>query len=249
MTEFFSTLPPTAPLDIALLALGIYYVLAFIEGTRAVAILIGIAGIFVIYTLAQYLDLHATQWVIDSVLEYSFLVVIVLFQEDVRRALARFGRTRLFRGFSPVSETQILDEIAKVAGALAAQKIGALIALERAIGLRDYVEIGTEVDARVDRDLLYSIFLPHSPLHDGAVIIQGGRIEAAGCVLPLNVDPDLSKQLGTRHRAALGLTAETDAVVVVVSEETGTISVSLEGRLTRDLDAQTLRSHLLELFK
>lgn len=235
--------------DIAILSFAIYQILSFITGRRAVAIVLGLGAIFAVYVLSQYFDLLATQWVISKFLEYFFLVAIILFQDDIRRALARLGRTRLGRGFATIAESQVVDEVVKAAGLLATHKIGALIALERQIGLNDYIEIGTPIDARVDNSLLYSLFLPTSPLHDGAVIIQGGRVTAAGCVLPLNVDPTVSRQFGTRHRAALGLTAETDAVVVVVSEETGTLSIAVEGRMTRDLDASTLRNHLLELLR
>ncbi|MEW6777360.1 MAG: diadenylate cyclase CdaA [Bdellovibrionota bacterium] len=249
MSPFQSLFSVSALLDIAILSLLIYQVLSFLHGTRALAILIGLGALIGLYLLSQYFDLLATQWLIGILFGNLFLVAIVLFQDDIRRALARMGRTPFLRGISVVAQSQVIEEVTRAAGALAARKIGCLIAIERRIGLNDYIEIGTALDARVDRDLLFSIFLPHSPLHDGAAIIQVGRISSAGCVLPLNVDPTISKQLGTRHRAALGLTAETDAAVVVVSEETGTISLSIEGRLTRDLDSATLRNHLLELMK
>lgn len=250
MALSFSSIPLlTSVIDIALLSLAIYQVLSFIQGTRALAILIGLGAVLGVYLVAQYVDLPATVSVINLIIDNAFIVVIILFQDDIRRALARVGRTGLFRGLSGVAESQVFDEVAKAASALASHNIGALMVIERDIGLRNYIEIGTSIDGRVDRDLLYAIFLPHSPLHDGAVIIEGGRLTAAGCLLPLNVDPDVSKAFGTRHRAALGLTAETDAVVVVVSEETGTISLSVEGRMTRDLDGPTLRNHLLELFR
>ncbi len=249
MALFQSILNLRSVFDVALLSLVIYQVLVFVQGTRAVAVLVGLAALFGFYLLAEYFDLLASRWLMGKFLDNLFLISIILFQDDIRRAMARLGRSRFFQNFSSVSQAQVVDEVTKAAVSLASHKIGALVALERRIGLKDYIDIGTPIDARVDRDLLYALFLPHSPLHDGAAIIQGGRVSAAGCVLPLNVDPTLSKQLGTRHRAALGLTAESDAAVVVVSEETGTISLSIEGRLTRDLDGPTLRNHLLELFR
>ncbi|MCW5828737.1 MAG: diadenylate cyclase CdaA [Deltaproteobacteria bacterium] len=237
-------------LDIAVLTVLFYAILTFIQGTRAAQILTGLAVLGGFYYLTRVIDLAATHWLIGALFSNLFLVVVILFQDDIRRAFARFGKTRgFFSRVLAVEQARALENISKAAASLAEAKIGALIVIEREIGLNDYVEVGTVIDAVVDEDLLYSIFLPYSPLHDGAVIVQSDRIKAAGCFLPLHVDPTVSRHLGTRHRAAMGITSETDALAVVVSEEEGRISLAFEGRITPDLDGATLLNHLTELLR
>jgi diadenylate cyclase len=180
--------------------------------------------------------------IIRNALGYVVFAVIVLFQADIRRALAHFGRAPFLRYFSRVAGAEdTVEELVTAVGNLSAHKIGAIIIIERQIGLRNYIEGGIPLDATITYDLLASIFQPSAPLHDGAVIVQGDRIAAAACFLPLSVNPKVSRQLGTRHRAALGLTEENDAVAVVVSEETGIISVAINGRIERDFTQETLR--------
>src|SRR5262249_59898372 len=179
---------------------------------------------------------------------YIVIALIVLFQSDIRRALAHLGRAPFFRYFAkPETAEESIEEIAVAAGLLSAQKVGALIAVERQIGLRNYIEGGIPLDAVLTYDLLVSIFQPSSPLHDGAVIVQDDRIAAAACFLPLTVSPRLSKELGSRHRAAIGLTEENDSIAIVVSEETGRISLVVDGEIERGLDADVLRRRLRSL--
>ncbi|MGK0485454.1 MAG: diadenylate cyclase, partial [Myxococcota bacterium] len=196
--------------------------------------------------LSQTLELVAVGIVLDNFLNNAPLIMVVLFQHDIRRALARVGR-----GFFPVvsaqQESHVVEEVVRAAQSLARQKTGALIVLERETALSDQVEVGTLIDSAVTKDLLNSIFAPTSPLHDGAALIQEGRIAAVGCILPLTLKADLPEGVGTRHRAAVGITEETDAVVIVVSEETGTISIVMAGEMLRGLDAPHLRVALREI--
>ena len=191
----------------------------------------------------QSFQLFTLNWILDTFLGSALLVVVVIFQNDIRRALARVGSGPFFAR-ERFLQTQEVEEIGRGALSLASKGIGALIAIERHVGLNEYVEIGTALDANVSNELIQSIFIPSSPIHDGALVIQKGRITAAGCFLPLTHNPNVSKALGTRHRAGIGLTEETDAVVVVVSEEDSKISLVHEGRITRGLDGAGLRSAL-----
>ncbi len=232
-------------LDILLVAVGVYWLLRLIQGTRAVQILVGLLLLIAMSAIAQIFQLTTLIWIFDHFLSSAVLIVIVLFQHDIRRMLARVGR-----GVSPSAvrrqETQILEEVARAAQTLAQKRVGGLIVLERDTNLDDQVEGGLALDAAVSKELLVSLFLPYSPLHDGAVLIQNGRVARAGCILPLSERQDLPQGLGTRHRAALGLGEETDAVVVVVSEETSEISVVAAGELRRGLDPARLRAALRE---
>lgn len=242
-----------AAIDITVVAYVIYRVLNLIRGTRAIQMLLGVMLIIVAYSLSreEYLDLATLNWVLDKFISYFIVIVVVIFQSDIRRGLAQVGRARMFAGLSYVEETQFFDELTKACTALANRKVGAIVAIQRLADLSEYTEKGTPLDAKISRELLTSLFLPshQNPLHDGAVIIQGGRATAAGCFLPLSQNPRLDKALGTRHRAAVGLTEETDAVVLVVSEERGSISICLDGRITRDLDPTTLRKLLQSVFR
>jgi diadenylate cyclase len=232
-------------LDITIVSVAIYELLSLIRGTRAVQMVLGAGLVAGVYYLSLWGHLQTVNWLIRNVVGYVVFALIVLFQADIRRALAHFGRTPFFALFGRTEgKEEILEEIAVAATVLASQRIGAIIAIERGIGLRNYIEGGIPLDATLTYDLLVTIFRPGGPLHDGAVIIQNDRVAAAACFLPLTVNPRLSKDLGTRHRAAIGLTEESDAVAVIVSEETGIISLALDGHIERGLDPERLRSRL-----
>jgi uncharacterized protein (TIGR00159 family) len=236
-------------LDIAIVSFLIYELLLLIRGTRAVQMAVGGGFLIGLFFLSRWLHLETVNWLIRNLAGYVVFAVIVLFQSDIRRALAHFGRAPFFRYFARTleSEEDIVEELVVACTSLAARRIGVIIVLQREIGLRNYIEGGIPLDATVTYDLLASIFQPGSPLHDGAVIIQGERIAAAACFLPLSVNPRLSKDLGTRHRAALGLTEENDALAIVVSEETGSISLVIGGDIERGISADRLRASLRDL--
>jgi len=236
-------------LDILVVAFIIYRVLLLIQGTRAVQMLKGFSVIFLVYFISQKAELLILHWILTNFLSSIILVIIVIFQHDIRRALTRVGTVPFFTYSETVDESRVIDEIMKAAVSLANKKIGALIVLEREIGLKDYVDIGVKLDAAVNKEVLHSIFLPNSPIHDGAIIIQDGRITAAGALLPLTANPVFDKSLGTRHKAAMGLTEETDAVVIVVSEERGRTSIVEGGIITQDLDTNILKENLLRHFR
>jgi diadenylate cyclase len=235
-------------LDILVVSLIIYETLKLIRGTRAVQMALG-AGVFVaLFYASRWSHLGTVNWLVRNLAGYVVIAVIVLFQSDIRRALAHLGRAPFFRYLAKSeSKEESIEELVVAAGMLSTQRVGAIIAIERQIGLRSYVEGGIPLDAVLTYDLLLSIFQKTSPLHDGAVIIQEDRIAAAACFLPLTINPKLSKELGSRHRAAIGLTEENDAVAVVVSEETGAMSVVADGRIERGLSADGLRTRLRSL--
>jgi uncharacterized protein (TIGR00159 family) len=233
-------------LDVLAVTLAIYWLLLLIRGTRAVQILIGLLLLLAVRVVSDWAQLATIALILDNFLSSAVLIIIVLFQHDIRRALARMGGG-LFPGVSRREESQMLEEVVRAAQTLAQKRVGALIVLERETGLDDLIEAGVPLDANVTKDLLTSIFLPYSPLHDGAVVIKEGRVAFAGCILPLTLREDLPEGVGTRHRAAVGITEDSDAVVVVVSEETATISVVVRGEMTRDLDAPRLREALRDL--
>jgi diadenylate cyclase len=234
--------------DIALVYYIIYRILLIIKGTRAFQMLVGIGLIVLVLIASQALELYTLDWLIHSFWSQIVLAIVVLFQPEIRRALAQVGERRLFKSWSSVEGSKFIEETVKAAVSMANKRIGALIVLERDTDLSTIVEMGTELDAKVTREILVSIFLPYSPIHDGAAIIRNGRIIAAGCFLPLTLSSNLSKSLGTRHRAAVGLTEESDAVVVVVSEETGEISVVTGGAIAHNADAPALRKTLSDIF-
>jgi diadenylate cyclase len=234
--------------DILVVWLLIYEVLKLIRGTRAVQMAFGATLFVALFYGSQWWHLETVNWLVRNLVGYIVFAVIVLFQSDIRRALAHFGRAPFFRWFAKTEAAQeSIEELVVAANLLSSQRTGAIIALERQIGLRNYIEGGIPLDAQLTYDLLLSIFLPGSPLHDGAVIVQNDRIAAAACFLPLTVNPKLSKELGSRHRAAIGLTEENDSVAIVVSEETGSISVVVDGQISRGLDADALRTQLRSL--
>ena len=251
MLEFFSVphLTWTAVLDIVVVAVIIYQLLVFIKGTRAVQMALGLALIVVFFYFSRWIALETVSWMLTNILPYFVFVIIVIFQHEIRRALVRFGQAPLFGGFSTINRNEFYDEIVLAVKTLATNQTGALIVIERDIGLKTYIESGIALDAALSYDLLVSIFNPSVPLHDGAVIIQNRRIAAGACFLPLTVKPRLSKELGTRHRAAIGVTEETDAVAIVVSEETGAISFAHDGEMERYLDPDTLRQRLRNAFE
>lgn len=235
-------------LDIALVAFLIYELLMLIRGTRAMQMALSGGFLIGLFFLSQWLELETVNWVIRNLAAYVVFAIIVLFQADIRRALAHFGRAPFFRYFQrAASADETIEELVVAASALASRRIGAIIVVERQIGLRNYIEGGIPLDALITYDLLASIFQPGSPLHDGAVIVQGDRVAAAACFLPLSVNPRVSRELGTRHRAALGLTEENDAVAIVVSEETGIISLAINGELDRGLSTDALHVRLRSL--
>ncbi len=233
-------------LDILIIAVAVYWLLLLIRGTRAVQMLIGLLVLIAARLVADFGQLATVDLILEVLLEPAVIIIIVLFQAEIRRALARMGRG-VFVGGARRQETQILEEIVRASQTLAQKRVGALIVLERETALDDLIEAGITLDSRISKELLTSIFLPYSPLHDGAVVVQSGRIAHAGCVLPLTLRSDLPEGVGTRHRAAVGITEESDAVVVVVSEETATISVVTHGEMSRDLDAPRLRAVLRDL--
>lgn len=233
-------------IDILVVTLGIYWLLLLIRGTRAVQILVGLIVLMTASLASEMFQLVTLRLILDNFLSSAVLIIIVLFQHDIRRALARVGRG-FFPSVSARQEWQMLEEVVRAAQTLARRRIGALIVLERETGLEDQIEAGTPVDAAVSKELLISLFMPHSPLHDGGVVIQGGRVTFAGCILPLTLRTDLPEGLGTRHRAAVGITEETDAVVIVVSEETASISVVMGGDMEQSLDAPRLRGVLRDI--
>lgn len=235
-------------IDIILVAIVIYRLLLIIKGTKAAQMLIGLGLLLLAFFVSAYMELYTMSWIIQSFWAQIVIALIVLFQPEIRRALAQIGEARFLQAFTPAEELKSLDEIVKAAVALANRKIGALIVIERDTSLKDFVEMGTPLDAKVSKEILLSIFHPTSPIHDGAVVIKGNRIIAAGCFLPIALSPELSKTLGTRHRAGIGLSEETDAIAIIVSEETGTISMAVNGKLESPLDMGTLRDILTDLF-
>jgi diadenylate cyclase len=234
---------PSSLLEILVLAFVLYYIMLFFRGTRGAQILTGFAfSLIMLMFLTQMFRLDTLNWLIKRFSVYLAVAFVIIFQPEIRRALAQLGKQHVFA--STKTERNVVDNIVHAVMILTERKIGALIAIEREIGMRAIQESGIKLDSRLTPELLASIFFPHTPLHDGGVIVYGERIVAAGCVFPLSQRDELSKSLGTRHRAAIGLTEETDALVVVVSEETGTVSVAYRGRLIRGLDEERLRRML-----
>ncbi len=230
-------------LDILLVALIIYEVLVMIRGTRAAPMLAGLAAVAVAFYLARIGELATLNWLVSRLLPYIVFALIVVFQSEIRHVLSDVGRRVSFLRGSAV-EGDSYDDIVLAANLFSQHQTGALIVIEREIGLRTYIESGVAMDARLSYDLLATIFRPSAPLHDGAVIIRKDRLAAAACFLPLSMNPVLSTQLGTRHRAGIGITEETDAIAVIVSEESGAISMAVGGKIERDLTVEQLREHL-----
>ncbi len=237
--------------DIMIVSLIIYELLKLIRGTHAVQMGLGIAVLVGMFYFSRGFQLETLNWLIRNVVGYVVFAAIVLMQGDIRRALVHIGRAPFFRMFRrldrPAADDDVVEELIVTATSLSAKRTGALIVVERSIGLRNYIESDIPLDARLTYDLLISIFQPTSPLHDGAVIVQGDRVAAAACFLPLTINPRLSRELGSRHRAALGVTEENDAVAIVISEETGVISLVINGEIERSLEPAQLRLRLATL--
>jgi len=247
MVSLFFNLRWQDALDIILVAIIIYQIFLILQGTQAIWVLAGLFLLFLSYIGARYLELFTLEWLLDSVVKSFFLIIIILFQADIRRVLSRIGR----RALAPHggSEPQTMEEICEAAETLSNYRIGGLIALERQVGLSEYLEGSVRLDSLVTWELLVSIFWPHNPTHDGAVIIQGDRIVASGCLLPLTRSTGLDPTLGTRHRAAVGLTENTDALALVVSETNGQISLAQGGKLRQNLTRLQLRQELRGLIE
>ena len=233
-------------LDILIVAFIIYELLQLIRGTHAVQMALGAMVLVIVYWASQWFDLETVNWLLRTFLPYVVFGIIVVFQAEIRKVLAHLGKTPLLGAFSAQRTEEMIDEVVLAATTLASQHTGAIVVIEREMGLRTYIETGITLDAVVTYDLLVNVFSPGTPLHDGAVIVQGNRVAAAACFLPLTVNPELSRQLGSRHRAAIGVTEDTDALAVVVSEETGIISLVSGGRIRRELDARSLKQALLD---
>lgn len=243
-----STISVISILDIVLVAFLIYQFLVLVRGTRAAPMLVGVATLGLAFYFARLGDLRTLNWLLSTLLPFVVFALIVVFQSEIRHALANLGsRISLMRSSSSVAD--VYDDIVLAANLFSQNQTGALIVIEREIGLRTYIESGVSLDARLSYDLLATVFRPSAPLHDGAVIVQRDRIAAAACFLPLSMNPVLSTQLGTRHRAAIGITEETDAVAVIISEETGTISMAVAGSIERELTVERLRERLSALLR
>lgn len=232
-------------LDILIVAFLFYRLFLLVRGTRAAQMFVGLFLLIILSFVAKWLDMNALNWILSSLKTVWVVAFVILFQPELRRALSLLGQNRVLGYFIKVEETSTVSEIVKACHQLTQNGLGAIIALERNVGLRNYIETGTPLDAQVSAELLVTIFTPPSPLHDGAVIIEKNRIMAAGCILPISQNPRIMKSLGTRHRAGLGLSEETDAVAIIVSEETRTISLAIGGKLKRKLDINTLRNDLV----
>src|SRR5271169_5664352 len=252
MLQTFHHLPQVSVfsiIDILVVAFVIYEFLKLIKGTRAIPMLIAVVILAAAFWIAHLEQLKTVDWIITNILPYAIFALIVVFGAEIRHALARLGR-RLSAGRGGVFDgTDSYEDIVLAANHFSQTVTGALIVIEREIGLRTFIESGVPLDATLSYDLLTTIFRPSAPLHDGAVIIQKGRIAAAACFLPLSMNPVLSTQFGTRHRAAIGITEETDAISVVVSEETGSISIAVAGQIERDITVEYLRERLSELLR
>lgn len=245
LKAFVSEIRITYIIDIAIIAFVLYKLLSLIKETRAEQLVKGFVIILVIAKVSEWAELYAVNFILQSTFTIGLIALVILFQPELRKALEHLGRSQWFistnkKGIND-EQIRIISEIADAAGVMSRKKIGALIVVERMIGINDIVETGTVTDAKVSADLLMNIFYPKSPLHDGAVVIKSNRIMAAGCLLPLSTNKYISKELGTRHRAAMGMTETSDAVIIVVSEETGAISMAVEGKLQRFLDPSTLK--------
>jgi diadenylate cyclase len=238
-------------LDVVIISYIFYRLILLIRGTRAEQLVKGLIVLLVALLISNLLGLRTINWLLQGLMTMSLVAIPIIFQPELRRALEQLGRGRLFQRTSCDFEEdlrEVLEELLKAIPVMVKKKIGALIVLERETGLKDIIETGIRIDGVMTAELLINIFMPRSPLHDGAVIIRGKAVAAAGCYLPFTENPNLSKELGTRHRAGLGVSEISDAIVIIISEETGVISLAHNGKLTRYLDEKTLRSTLLNFY-
>lgn len=238
-------------IDISIVSYVIYKLIQLVRGTRAVQIMLGIVVVVFAWAVSIWLDLNTLQWLMRQMFNYGVLALIIIFQPELRRALEQIGRGKLFTRYSAEEEEfgKGIAEVIKSVNYLAKNRTGALIVFERETGLNDLLESGTEIGSSISSELLINIFTPNSPLHDGAVIIRNNRLIAAGCYLPLSENPFISKELGTRHRAAIGMSEVSDAILIVVSEETGKISLAINGQIVRDIKEESLISKLFDELK
>jgi diadenylate cyclase len=234
-------------LDILIVAFIFYRLYLSMKGTRAIQMFGGLFILIIVSLIARWLNLNALNWMLGSLKTVWLIAFVILFQPELRKALTKLGENPVLRPFFKVEESTTINEIAKACFQISERGLGALISIERNIGLKNFIETGTPLDAKVTDDLLVTLFTANSPLHDGAVIIEGSRIVAAGCILPLSQNPRLSQTIGTRHRAAIGLSEETDSINIIVSEENGMVSIAIDGKLKRKLDVNTLRNDLVNL--
>lgn len=253
MGDFFHLVREMVPqfrfwdaVDIFLVTFIVYRSFLLIKGTKTVQILISLGVLGLIYLIAIRVEARTTRAFLGSIFDNVFIIFVILFQQDIRRVLSQVGRAPFFLRTDSVKDGTMIEELIKSAVSLANKKIGALVVIERQAEVSEFIESGIQIDSQVSKEMLTSIFLPVSPLHDGAVIIRKGRIHMASCFLPLTLNAMTSKSIGTRHRAAIGLTEETDAVCLVISEENGSVSVASGGRIIHNLDAAHLRKVLLE---
>lgn len=243
------TLRPVDYIDIAIVAFIVYRVLVLIKGTRAMQMLTGLGILGLGFFLSSSFELYTTHWILSYFFDYLILIVIVLFQDDLRRALTHVGKNPFFSGASDEEEREVVDEIATAVFRMVKTRTGGLVVIERETSLKNFIDTGSQLDSKVKSEIMTSIFLPSSPIHDGALIVVGNRIAAAGCFLPLSQDSTLDKKFGTRHRAAIGVTEETDAIVVVVSEELGEVHLAKNGKMTMNLSEEELRQSLWALLE
>lgn len=248
LSAMFSNIRLADLVDVAVLWFVLYHSLLLMRGTRAFQSLLGLLVVLLVYVISDGLGLYAVHWALEKFFVYIVLAILILFQSDIKRALAGAGG-RLFPFFSSANDQSAMEEIVRACFIMASRRIGALIAIERRADLSDYADSGNRLDARVSAELLLSIFHPTSPMHDGAVVVREGRILAAKVFLPLSLSRDLSRFYGTRHRAAIGLSEEADAVLLIVSEERGAVSLVVDGQLKAVADANELREQLLECFR
>jgi len=235
-------------LDILIVAFIIYRIILLIRGTRAVQMMIGLVVILGLYIMSLRVGFFTLHWILNSFIASMILVIIVIFQDDIRRALTRVGRNPFISSSGDrLERIEVIEAIVRASLALVEKRVGALIVFERKTGLKDYIEKGVVIDGCIRKETIISIFQPTSPLHDGALIIQEGRMAAAACLLPLDTDMEVTSTFGTRHRCALSLSKETDAIVIVISEEKGVISLAIEGTMRWNLSEQVLRDTLLKL--
>jgi len=236
-------------IDILIVSYVVYKLILIVRGTRAMQLLKGAFVVVLAWALSIWFDLRTLQWMMNQMFTFGILGVIIIFQPELRRALEQLGRGKLFSRASADEDTDVtqrISQILKAVNQMAKRRIGALIVFERETGLNDYIETGIRIDSLISSELLLNIFSPNTPLHDGAVIIRGNRIMAAGCYLPLSENPFISKEMGSRHRSAIGMSEVSDAIAVVVSEETGQISLAQNGQIVRDIKEESLVSKLYE---
>jgi diadenylate cyclase len=231
-------------IDIFIVSFVFYQILKFVKGTRAIQMIVGLAFVLLFALVANMWQLQGLKWIVDGVKTVWIVAFVIVFQPEIRRALTNLGRTRLVRFFLKETREETIEELVKAAKNLSERGLGALMVIKRRVGLKGYLETGKQIEAKVSSDLLVTIFSPYSPLHDGAAVIDGDMIIGAGCILPLTLNPSLDIDVGTRHRAALGITEESDAVVIVVSQETRDISFAQKGKLLRGLDTSSLQRNL-----